>query len=50
METLEANNCVQKEVLLLHWKTWNNLSLCKQISTGSFRNNDSNKIYAYKSY
>ena len=38
------------ELLELHNNTWNHLTVCKQMSSGSFKNNATYKLFIYKSY
>ena len=35
---------------MLDSNTWNHLTVCKQMSSGSFKNNVAYKIFAYKLY
>ena len=38
------------ELLVLDSSTWNHLTVCKQMSSGSFENNVTYKLFTYKSY
>ena len=38
------------ELLMLTSNTWNHLTVCKQMSSGSFKNNITSKQFTYKSY
>ena len=41
---------MQIELLVLDNNTWNHLTVCKQISSSSFKNNVTDKRFVYKSY
>ena len=38
------------ELLVLNNNTWNHLTMCKQMSSGLFKNKVSYKLFSYKSY
>ena len=43
-------NCCTNEWIMLNENTWKHLTVCKQMSSCSFKNNVTDKLFAYKSY
>ena len=56
MTILETFNCVQTndkhliKLLVLDSDNWNLLTVCKEMSRFTVKNNVTNKLFAYKSY
>ena len=49
-KSVQTNAWYSIELLVLDGNTWNNLTVCKQMSSDSFRNNITYKIFIYKLY
>ena len=41
---------IKLELLVLDGNTWKHLTVCEQMSSNSFKNKITNKLFAYKPY
>ena len=44
-QVFEQLNCVQMKLSVFDYNTWNYLTVCKQMSSGSFKNNVTYKLF-----